>query len=227
MCTKTMEPAYTLVKALLFNVCLLVLQSNASTEQIHEINILFIVSFGQSGFNSSGVIPAAEMALEDINNAPDLLPGYKLTYDQVRDSQVSLLWSPVLLQTRHQPFVHQSSGVHLCELTQVYTIMSVQIIQVARTGREFFWTRTNAQGMISPFGLPICICMQPSHNYTELWRLLVNGNWEKEDLFMRPQIQTKSSQLFPISIDLLYYTCVCRCGLLNKDNKKYCIWNSF
>ena len=52
-----------------------------------ELNILFVVSFGQSGFNSSGVIPAADIALEDINNA-GLLPGYRLTYDRVRDSEV-------------------------------------------------------------------------------------------------------------------------------------------
>ena len=86
-----MEPrhAYAATKILLFNVCLLVLQSNANSEAVHEINFLFVVSFGQSGFNSSGVIPAAEIALEDINNNPNVLPGYKLIYDRVRDSQVS------------------------------------------------------------------------------------------------------------------------------------------
>ena len=84
-----MEPRCTLVKILLVNVCLLVLQCDANTESVHDINILFVVSFGQSGFNSSGVIPAAEIALKDINNDPNMLPGYKLTYDRVRDSQVS------------------------------------------------------------------------------------------------------------------------------------------
>ena len=96
-----MEPrhAYAATKILLFNVCLLVLQCNVNTEAVHDINILFVVSFGQSGFNSSGVIPAAEMALEDINNDPNVLPGYKLTYDRVRDSQVSL-YNDALLQAR-------------------------------------------------------------------------------------------------------------------------------
>ena len=91
--------AYAATKILLFNVCLLVLQCNANTEAVHDINILFVVSFGQSGFNSSGVIPAAEMALEDINNDPNVLPGYKPTYDRVRDSQVSL-YNDALLQAR-------------------------------------------------------------------------------------------------------------------------------
>ena len=67
----------------------LVLHSSGSTEAVHDINFLFIVSFGQFGFNSSGVIPAADIALEDINNNPNILPGYKLTYHGVRDSQVS------------------------------------------------------------------------------------------------------------------------------------------
>ena len=86
--SRTMKPRYSTVQILLLHVCLLVLQTNANTEAVHEINFLFIVSFGQSGFNSSAVIPAAEIALEDINNAPNMLPGYKLTYDRVRDSQV-------------------------------------------------------------------------------------------------------------------------------------------
>ncbi len=84
-----MKPRYAIVNILLFTICLLVLQSNAETEAVHDINILFVVSFGQFGYNSSGVIPAADIALEDINKDPDMLPGYKLTYDRVRDSQVS------------------------------------------------------------------------------------------------------------------------------------------
>ena len=84
-----MESRYAIVIILLFTICLLLLQNNAETEAVHDINILFVVSFGQFGYNSSGVIPAADIALEDINNDPDILPGYKLTYDRVRDSQVS------------------------------------------------------------------------------------------------------------------------------------------
>ena len=62
---------------------------NSMKDLQHNLNFMLVVSFGQSGFNSSGVIPAADIALEDINNDPDLLPGYNLTYDRVRDSQVS------------------------------------------------------------------------------------------------------------------------------------------
>ena len=91
MWNRIMKPRYPIVNILLFNVCLLILQCNASTEAVQEINILFVVSFGESGFNSSGVIPAAEIALEDINNDFNVLPGYKLTYDRVRNSQVSQL----------------------------------------------------------------------------------------------------------------------------------------
>ena len=57
-------------------------------ESVQELNFMFITSFGQSGFNASGVVPAADIALEDINNHPNVLKGYSLVYDRVRDSQV-------------------------------------------------------------------------------------------------------------------------------------------
>ena len=50
----------------------------------------FITSFGEFGLNTSGVVPAVDMAISDINNRSILLPGYTLAYDSVRDSQVSL-----------------------------------------------------------------------------------------------------------------------------------------
>ena len=56
----------------------------------HNLTFMLITSFGQFGFNSSGALPAADMALEDINNDPNILIGYNLVYDKVRDSQVSL-----------------------------------------------------------------------------------------------------------------------------------------
>ena len=55
---------------------------------VHNLTLIFVTSFGQSGFNASGVVPAADIALEDINNHPDVLQGYNLMYDKVRDSQV-------------------------------------------------------------------------------------------------------------------------------------------
>lgn len=54
-----------------------------------NLTFMLITSFGQFGFNSSGAIPAADIALEGINNDPNILEGYKLVYDKVRDSQVS------------------------------------------------------------------------------------------------------------------------------------------
>ena len=57
-------------------------------ESVHNLTFMFMTSFGQSGFNASGVVPAADIALEDINSHPDVLNGYQLVYDTVRDSQV-------------------------------------------------------------------------------------------------------------------------------------------
>ena len=53
-----------------------------------NVTFMFVTSFGQFGPNTSGVVPAADIALEDINANPDILPGYNLVYDVVRDSQV-------------------------------------------------------------------------------------------------------------------------------------------
>ena len=58
------------------------------SSSVHNLTFMFVTSFGQSGFNASGVVPAADIALEDINNHPDVLQGYHLMYDEVRDSQV-------------------------------------------------------------------------------------------------------------------------------------------
>ena len=57
-------------------------------ESVQNLTFMFVTSFGQSGFNASGVVPAADIALEDINSYPDVLQGYHLMYDKVRDSQV-------------------------------------------------------------------------------------------------------------------------------------------
>jgi hypothetical protein len=69
--------------------CLLLLAS-LSSQQSENTNLTFmlIISYGEFGFNSSGGLPAAEMALEDINSDPDVLPGYNLVYDRIRNSQV-------------------------------------------------------------------------------------------------------------------------------------------
>ena len=56
--------------------------------QSANLTFMFITSFGQFGLNSSGVVPAADMAIRDINSRSGLLPGYRLMYDSARDSQV-------------------------------------------------------------------------------------------------------------------------------------------
>ena len=66
----------------------------ADSQRPHNLTFMMITSFGQHGVNSSGAIPAVDMALEDINSDPDILPGYNLMYDEVRDSMVSLQCHP-------------------------------------------------------------------------------------------------------------------------------------
>ena len=53
-----------------------------------NLTFMLIISFGEFGFDSSGGLPAVEMALEDINSDSDTLPGYNLVYDRIRNSQV-------------------------------------------------------------------------------------------------------------------------------------------
>ena len=70
---------------------LLLLTAVGGQAEQHNLTFMLITSFGQYGFNSSGLlIPAVDMALEDINSNPQVLPGYSLMYDKLRDSQVSL-----------------------------------------------------------------------------------------------------------------------------------------
>ena len=58
-----------------------------------NLTFMMIASYGQYGFNSSGALPAVDMALEAINNDPYTLSGYNLMYDKIRDSMVSKLAS--------------------------------------------------------------------------------------------------------------------------------------
>jgi hypothetical protein len=66
------------------------LRAVAVASQAHNLTFMMIVSYGQHGFNSSGALPAVDMALEDINSDPDVLSGHNLMYDKVRDSMVSI-----------------------------------------------------------------------------------------------------------------------------------------
>ena len=73
----------TIVSILMLSI-LEVVQSN------QNLTFMFMTSFGRFGLNSSGAVPAADIALEAINANPNILPGYNLIYDRVRDSEVSL-----------------------------------------------------------------------------------------------------------------------------------------
>jgi hypothetical protein len=75
---------------LLLTVSLSLLVSGADNK---NLTFMLVTSWGGFGYNSSGTLPAAEIALRSINGCPDLLPGYNLVYDQVRDSKVSSLLS--------------------------------------------------------------------------------------------------------------------------------------
>ena len=48
-----------------------------------SVHFSLIVSRGEKGFNSSGVIPAIDLALETVQRR-QLLPGYNLTYDKIK-----------------------------------------------------------------------------------------------------------------------------------------------
>ena len=56
-----------------------------------DLYIGFITSFGNN-YNSSGTVPAVQIALDLINDHPTLLPNYKLHY-QLTDSQVSVIYN--------------------------------------------------------------------------------------------------------------------------------------
>ena len=72
----------------------LLLSSTAKAESgsVHNLTFMFVTASSRSGFDASGsrpgVVPAADIALEDINSNADVLQGYHLVYDEVKDSQV-------------------------------------------------------------------------------------------------------------------------------------------
>ena len=61
-----------------------------SEKDEQNLTFMLIASFGEFGFNSSGAIPAADVALEDIYQNSSMLPGYRLLYDEPRNSQVTV-----------------------------------------------------------------------------------------------------------------------------------------
>ena len=62
-------------------------QPDAATNQTCPLYVALMMSFG-GVYTSSGVIPAVEVALDQINLDPNMLPGYTLHYT-LKDSQVN------------------------------------------------------------------------------------------------------------------------------------------
>ena len=56
--------------------------------ECHNLTFMFVTSFGELGPNSSSAVPGVDVALEGIRNRTDMLPGYNLVYNKVRDSKV-------------------------------------------------------------------------------------------------------------------------------------------
>ena len=57
-------------------------------EDTKPVYFSMIISGGEYGYNSSGGIPSIDIALEAVQRR-QLLPGYKLTYDRIRNSKVA------------------------------------------------------------------------------------------------------------------------------------------
>ena len=82
-------------------IILLLFSMNFQDGVAKVLDFSLIVSFGLNGFNSSGAIPAIDLALERIAER-EILPGYRLQYSEVQDSEVSfegqaLDWSCIIL----------------------------------------------------------------------------------------------------------------------------------
>ena len=71
----------------LYQVLLSLLLFAAVCESATPVYFSLIVSYGEFGFNSSGVIPAVDIALDYINRS-NLLAEYELRYKTVRNSKV-------------------------------------------------------------------------------------------------------------------------------------------
>ena len=55
---------------------------------LRQVYFSFIVSNGENGYRSSGAVPAIDIALETVQQL-QILPGYNLTYDVVKNSKVA------------------------------------------------------------------------------------------------------------------------------------------
>ena len=63
--------------------------SLVSGQDSSNVYFSFIVSNGEYGYRSSGAVPSIDIALEAVQDL-QILPGYNLTYETVRNSKVCL-----------------------------------------------------------------------------------------------------------------------------------------
>ena len=65
---------------------------NSRNNETESLYIALMMSFG-GDYTSSGAIPGVQVALDQINADPSILPGYTLHYT-LRDSQVGDIYKP-------------------------------------------------------------------------------------------------------------------------------------
>lgn len=102
---------------------------DATTAGRTPLTFSLIVSYGRYGFNSSGNIPAIDLALEHINSS-GVLGDYELQYSTVKNSEVIDHCSSIAL---YRPIVNYIQQQYILVLVyyiqQLYTCPSVLYIQ--------------------------------------------------------------------------------------------------
>ena len=63
----------------------------SESELAQAVELKYAIFFTSEGFDSTGAIPAIELAEEMVNKNSSILPGYTLTHTEVRDTKVGLL----------------------------------------------------------------------------------------------------------------------------------------
>ncbi len=79
---------FAMVKCLL-GLLLALAAIHTSTGEDKPLHLSVVLSYGRYGYNSSGAAPSFDLALEHIA-AMGELPGYRLQYGTILDSEVSL-----------------------------------------------------------------------------------------------------------------------------------------
>ena len=74
-------------------ILVLLIEAMFGAAQSQELRYALFTSGTTGGFDSSGVVPAIELAEELINADSSILPGYNLTHTPVVDTMVSLVFS--------------------------------------------------------------------------------------------------------------------------------------